>query len=136
MFRTFKLEESELDEHNPWALFIADTCFTVRATSHTTMKASPGQLVFGRAMVLPIRYLADWEYLRQVRQKQMTHNNLCENRNRIAHEYKAGDKVLLTKPGIQPKMDTPRTGPHLISKVWSNGTVDLQQNLVSKRVNI
>ena len=87
-------------------------------------------------MILPIRYLADWEYLRQVRQKQMTRDNLRENRNRLKHEYKAGDKVLLTKPGILPKMDAPRTGPHVISKGWSNGTVTLQQGAVSERVNI
>lgn len=135
-FRTFELENSELDEHDPSSSFIAATCFAVRATSHTTMKASPGQLVFGRDMILPIRYLADWEYLRQVRQKQMTRDNQRENKNRLEHKYSEGDKVLLTKPGIQPKMDAPRTGPHVISKVWSNGTVTLQQGAVSKRVNI
>ena len=62
----------------------------------------------------------------------MTQDNLRENRNRLKHKYKSGDKVLLTKPGIQPKMDTSRTGPHVISKVWSNGTVTLQQGLVSE----
>ena len=87
-------------------------------------------------MLLPVDYITNWERLRQERQKQMTRNNLCKNKNRIEHEYKQGDQVLLEKPGIIPKMDKPRTGPHSVNKVWSNGTVTLQQGNVKERVNI
>jgi hypothetical protein len=34
--------------------------YAIRSTFHTTIKATPEQLVFGRDMVLPITLLADW----------------------------------------------------------------------------
>jgi hypothetical protein len=46
IFRTFSKEN--LDEKNPWGGILATTMFAVRATYHTTMQATPTQLVFGR----------------------------------------------------------------------------------------
>ena len=53
----------------------------------------------------------------------MEKNNARENRSRINHEYKKGDKVLLTKPGIISKLSAPLTGPHEVLGVYPNGTV-------------
>ena len=134
--RTFELEEQELDAHDPWSPFLSAAAFAVRATCHTTMRASPGQLVFGRDMVLPIKYVTDWERLRQVRQKQINRDNARENRNRIAHTYKTGDKVLVDESRMTPKLDAPRTGPYLIKKIWSNGTITVEKDNISERMNI
>ena len=41
-------------------------------------------------------------------------------------EYKIGDKVLLERPGIYPKLISPRTGPFAVTKVYSNGTICIQ----------
>jgi hypothetical protein len=77
-----------------------------------TLKATPGQLVFGRDKVLPIKFMADWEAIEQQRQTEMGHNNRRENASRISHDYKVGDKVLLKKPGKHlRKLEAPRTGP-------------------------
>ena len=87
-------------------------------------------------MVLPIKFEADWNKIKQDRQRKINASNARENRNRIPHEYKVGDKVLLTKTGILPKMEAPRTGPHTVNKVYPNGTVELQRGTISERVNI
>jgi hypothetical protein len=89
------------------------TAYVIRSTFHTTLKATPGQLVFGRDMILPIKFMADWEAIEQQRQKEMGRNNRRENVSRISHDYKVGDKLLLKKPGKNiRKLEAPRTGPH------------------------
>jgi len=47
MIRTFDYDN--LDEADPWSGILSATMFAVRATYHTTLQATPSQLVFGRA---------------------------------------------------------------------------------------
>ena len=136
MLRTFELEKQELDENDPWSTFLSATAFAIRSTYHTVLDATPGQIVFGRDMVLPIRFKADWAAIIKRKQQQIAKDNARENNRRIRHTYKVGDKVLLTKPGILPKMSTPREGPYKIIRVFTNGTVRIQRGVVASRVNI
>jgi transposase InsO family protein len=134
--KTFELEERELDEANPWGPFLSAAAYAIRSTVHTTLEASPAQLVFGRDMLLPITFRANWARIRERRQEEMTRNNRRENQRRIRHEYKVGDKVLLDTPGILPKLRTPRSGPYVVQQVHTNGTVRIQRGAISERVNI
>ena len=43
---------------------------------------------------------------------------------------------MLAKPGILRKMSTPRTGPHEVEAVYTNGTIRIRKGAVSERVNI
>ena len=101
-----------------------------------TLQASPGQLIFGCDMLLPIQFKADWAQIRQQKQQRIISSNTQENAKRIPHEYKIGDKVLLERPGIYPKLKSPRTEPFEVTKVYSNGTICIQQGAVSECVNI
>jgi hypothetical protein len=93
--------------------------------------------VFGRDMVLPIKFMADWGAIEQQRQKEMGRNNKRENAFRISHDYKVGDKILLKKPGKHlRKLEAPRTGPHTVTAIYSNGTVCIQRVKANERVNI
>ncbi len=47
MLRTFELEERELDPDNPWSEFLTAVGYAIRSTYHTTLEATPAQLVFG-----------------------------------------------------------------------------------------
>jgi hypothetical protein len=88
-------------------------------------------------MQLPITFMADWGAIEQQRQKEMAHNNRRENASRITHEYKVGDKVLLKKPGRHiRKSEAPRTGPHTVTAIYTNGTLRIQKGNVNERVNI
>jgi hypothetical protein len=58
--RTFELQEREMDANDPWASLLANAAFAIRSTYHTTLGASPGQLVFCRDMLLPIKFKANW----------------------------------------------------------------------------
>jgi hypothetical protein len=89
--------------------FLSSVAYAIRSTFHTTLKESPGQLVFGRDMVLPITFVAGWGAIEQQRQKETARNNRRENDSRINRDYKVGDKVLLHKPGKHlRKSEAPR----------------------------
>ena len=88
IIRTFELEDNYLDEEDPWKGILSATAFAVRSTFHTTLHNSPGQLVFGRDMIFNIKHTANWEYIRQRKQKIINQNNERENSKRHAHTYK------------------------------------------------
>ena len=134
--RTLKLDEQELETHDPWSPFLLAAAFAVQATCHTTMQALPRQIVFGQDMVLPIKYITNLECLCQVQQKQINCDNAHENKNCIKHTYKEGDKVLVDKSQMTPKLDALCVGPYLVNKVWSNGTITLKKDNISKRMNM
>ena len=138
--RTFELEERELDDDEPWASFLSAASYAIRSTYHTTLEATPAQLVYGRDMLLPVSFKADWARIQNKRQNKrqtkINRNNKRENDARINHKYKRGDKILLTKPGINRKMSTPRTGPHKVERTYTNGTIRIRRGAISERVNI
>jgi hypothetical protein len=134
--RTFELEKQKLPKENPFEPFLTATAYAIRSTYHTTLQATPGQLVFGRDMILPIQFKANWAQLALRKQAVINKSNAKENKKRLEYEYKIGDKVLLEKGGIQPKMVAPREGPYKVTKVSNNGTVCIQKGVVNQRVNI
>ena len=127
MVRTFELENTYLDENDPWKGILSATAFAIRSTYHTTLQKSPGQLVFGRDMMLNVQHKANWELIRKRKQQLIHKNNQQENSKRIPHTYQVGDKVWLAK-GNEYKYETPSSGPHTILKVYDNGTVQMQGN--------
>jgi hypothetical protein len=128
--RTAEIDGREMDEKDPWEPFLSSAAYAIRYKFHTTLQETPGQLVFGRDMVLPITFMADWGAIEQQRQKEMGRNNRRENASRISHDYKVGDKVLLKN------QVAPRTGPHTVASIYTNGRLCIQKGKVNERVNI
>ena len=87
-------------------------------------------------MLLPIQYKADWAAIALKKQQQILKDNLRENNTRLPHQYQVGDRVLLTVPGIIPKMSLPRKGPYKITRIHTNGTVHIKRGPIEQRVNI
>jgi hypothetical protein len=108
----------------------------IRAAVHSTLKISPGSLVFHRDMMLPIPVMADYNLLRERRQAMIDYNNVRENRKRLFKDYQAGDQVLLLtheKGKLKPKT----TGPFQVTQVHVNGTVTIQRDQgVTERISI
>jgi hypothetical protein len=120
MLRAFEPEQTELDPDDPWNEFLQSCAFGIRSTFHTTLQASPGQLVFGRDMIHDIRFQANWDRIKNNKQKNIESTNKRENLNRIRHTYNAGDRILSRKPGIRRKLLSPREGPSNILEVAVN----------------
>jgi hypothetical protein len=135
IIRTFELENNYLDDEDPWKGILSATAFAVRSTFHTTLQNTPGQLVFGRDMILNVKHEANWEYIRARKQNIILKNNKAENAKRIPHTYAVGDKVLL-KRGNENKYETPYQGPYTITQVNENGTVRMMIKNVEDTINI
>ena len=103
---------------------------------HTTLQATPTQLVFGRDAILNIQFEANWELIRQRKQRLIKYNNKRENSRRISHQYRVGDKVLYQTYSKAKYGENPYTGPYQVLKVNDNGTVQLKMVAVVDTVNI
>ena len=83
----------------------------------------PGQLIYSSDMIILTKNTVDWYLISQRKQAQIHNDNICKNRNRIGHDYKSGDKVMLHKHTVY-KYDTLYTGPFVIKQCFNNGTVN------------
>jgi hypothetical protein len=108
-----------------WDGILGAVAFAMHATIHTT--ATPMQLVFfGRDAIHPIRFEADWQYIRERRQKIIIQNNDRENATQVPHIYNVNDEVMVENPQHQ-KIGAPRyMGPYTIHQVNDNGMVCLR----------
>ena len=94
------------------------TQWAINSTYHTTLKASPAQLVFGRDMIMSTTYLANWAAIQHRKQEVTNAANKQENKHRIPHEYHVGDKILICKQIDKlGKLQCPTQGPFVIVKV-------------------
>ena len=103
--------------------------FAIRTVTSTTTKYSPGELIFGRDMILHIKETADWSLLRERKAVQQTTENERENARRSNHVYSVGDKVLLVTRRDERKgklKDFEHKGPFEVLKVYGNGTLKVQ----------
>jgi hypothetical protein len=75
--------------------------FGIRSTFHTTLQASPGQLLFGRDMIHHVRFQANWDRIKNNKQNIISSSNKRENIIRIKHNYNVDDRILLRKPGLR-----------------------------------
>ena len=72
--------------NDPWSGIIAATMFVVYATCHTTLQASPMQLVFSRESILNTKHVSNWEHIQQHKQELINHNKKRENMRRNNHQ--------------------------------------------------
>ena len=47
-------------------------------------------------MIIPIKYKVDWELIHKQKQMQINKDNIRENNKGVDHNYKVGDKFMLT----------------------------------------
>jgi len=135
MIRTFDMSRINELDNDPFEGFVSAICWAIRSTYHTTLKATPGQLVFGRDMIFNIRHEADWQLIQERKRARIEANNAQENQNRRDHDYAPGDQVLITKADYN-KMEPSREGPYAITRVHANGTVTIQKGHALQRINI
>jgi len=109
----------------------------LRSTIHTTLEATPAELVFGRDMILPIEFKADWEKIRARRQAQTVKDNVKENKSRLDYTHSVGDRVLTVDPiSTKRKLERQTAGPFIVTRVHDNGTIRIQKGPVDETINI
>ena len=63
-------------------------------------------MIFGQDMILPIKYVSDWEYIRHNKQEQIGKYSICENSTRIDYDYRVGYQVTLSNKSVYTKKIT------------------------------
>jgi hypothetical protein len=60
LIRSFQLQDkSYYDLDDPWGGILVAITFALRSMYHMTLQVMPGQLIFGRDMVLNVQHLTD-----------------------------------------------------------------------------
>jgi hypothetical protein len=111
-----------------WDGILSAVGFAMRATVHTTMRATPSQLVFGRDAMLNVGFEADWQYIKERKQRLIVQNNKRENAKRLPHEYSVGDQVLVETDPNRKHGEDRYIGPFEVTAVNDNGTLTLRQD--------
>jgi len=82
----------------------------------------------------------DWNSINQERRKQLEASNNKENRSRITKNYLPRDQVLIVLDAderrSQPKLNQPTKGPYTITRVHTNGTVEIDRGHFVETINI
>ena len=130
----------DLDDDFGWTGILSAVRRAVNSLVHTTTRATPTQLVFGRDALLNISFVADWQYIKERKQHLILQNNKRENRARKDHTYQVGDQVMIQQDPNRKLEGARFKGPYTVTQVYDNGTVQLTQagngGAVSQRWNI
>ena len=106
------------------------------AVSKSLSNNTPGEIVFGRDMILNLPIVVNLLAIQQNRQLLIDDNLRRQNSKRREFHYAAGQEVLIK--ALNPnKLDPKFEGPFVVTQVFTNGTVEIQRNpLVSEQINI
>ena len=136
MIRTFQVQSTDINENYPWTGILSATRFATRATVHTTTNATPMQLVFGRDVILNVKFNADWALIKERKQTMIYKNNERENAKQKTHTYEIGDEIVFESDNATKYGKNPFSGPHKILQVNDNGTLRIQRGRVINTINI
>ena len=137
MIKTFQIyNRDDMDVNDPWSGILGAVMYAIRSTVHTTLGATPMQLVFGRDAILPICHKADWKFIKDKKQRLIDMNNKRENKKRIPFQYTAGSKVPLKRAKRTKHGEREYDGPYTILQLHTNGTVRIQKNTYSEVVHL
>ncbi len=82
-------------------------------------------MLFRRAVAI------DWNHVQNIRASQAKASNVKENKSRLNKQYTVGEKLLIVLDADErcdkPKLDKPTKGPFMITKVFENGTVEINR---------
>ena len=104
----------------------------MNATVHTTSRATPTQLAFNRDAMLNVSFEADWQFIKEPKQKLIVQNNNRENATRIPHEYHVGDVVTIITGKQRKHGHDQNEGPYRVTQLNDNGTVKLVKDAKDK----
>ena len=116
-------DKKVFDYIDPWGETLASLAWSIRASYHLTIMATPCQAVLGRYMLFNLASVADWRVVTAAKQHQLVIDNVRENAKQVTHDYAIGDQVYVEITGIYQKLDYRKQGPYIITEVFTNGTV-------------
>ena len=97
LVRTFNIStQTYVDKDYTRTVILATAEFVICSTTNEKKGYNPGQLVFGRDIIIPIKHRVNWELIRQKKKTQINRDNTRENKHRVRSDYKVVDDGMLT----------------------------------------
>ena len=115
--RAFDLDNIDIDKEDddPFDEHITSVAYAIRCAYHRTHGNSPGQLVFGRDMFLPVDRKINWDKITERKQQMIQKSNERENKSRIDHNFEKGDWATLVRPGaVERTLAIKHRGPYKV----------------------
>jgi hypothetical protein len=110
-----------------WDGVMSTVCQAVRSTIHTTQRATPTQLVFGRDVILNVAFEADWQYIKERKLHRIVQNNKKENAARLPQQCAVGDHIMVKQDPSQKHGSDRCSGPLTVCQINDSGTVKLSK---------
>ena len=96
LVQNYNMTQTYVDEDDPWLVILTAEEFAIRLEANSLKGYSPGQVVFGRDTILPIKLNFDWELIRHQTDMHINEDNIRKTIKRLDYGYTVGDKVMLT----------------------------------------
>jgi hypothetical protein len=114
--------------------------WAVCTTINPNIKHYPCHLAFNQDTIFRRAVKVDWELIHATRHQLVKASNITENKSRLPKQYSPGDHVLIILDAderrSQPKMNAPTKGPFTITRVHTNGAVDINRGGFVETINI
>ncbi|KAL7488465.1 hypothetical protein ACHAW6_014046 [Cyclotella cf. meneghiniana] len=91
------------DWHEDVNHLLQSCAWAICTTVPSNTPHNPRQLVFGMDMIFRQQTKIDWQLLKRQRRNQAIVNSKKENKNRVPHDYKIGDLVLIVQKPYERK---------------------------------
>ena len=111
---TKNLQQYDFDTVDYWSTPLALVAWAIHSTHHSTLKASPAQLVFCQDMLWNVRVINDWEAIMLRKEHNTDKKNIIENSLHIDHDYKVGDRILIIDKDMYSKLSCPTQGAYTL----------------------
>jgi hypothetical protein len=96
LIRSFQLQDKPYyDPDDHWVGILMAVAFALCSIYHTSLRAMPSHLVFGRDMILNVQHLTDCTAIKKHKQQLVHKNNQIENSKWIPYQYQERDYVML-----------------------------------------
>jgi len=126
MIRSAQIKDKrDLDSFFGFKGVLAACRKAMNSTVHTTARATLSQLVFGRDAMLNATFQADWQFIKERKQKLIIQNNKRENAKRKPHACNACDAAAVKAGKGHKHSSNPCVDPMRITQACDNGTVKL-----------
>jgi len=126
MIRSAQIKDKrDLDSFFGFKGVLVECSKAMNSTVHTTARATPTQSVFGRDAMLNVSFQADWQFIKEHKQKLFIQNNKHENAKQTPHAHNVGDVAAVKADKKRKHGSNPHLDPMRITQVYDNGTVKL-----------
>ena len=107
------------------------------STVHTMDGYYPGKNIFSRDMILQVKEVANWEFIKEWKVHTVHQSNAQGRGKQLQHPYWVGDKVLIgNKEYLRDNFLIPTQGNFKVLEVFGNGTLKFENRDTQKQSSL